>query len=222
MHPNDAAYINQDRGSLPEDTREQDSESNKSSIERNEDDEDKLDDSSEDEDKNKSDSENEESDNDEDKSKRSSTSASRKSSSSSQEDEVNRKQDEKTDKNKPPSDDIAAEVADNLTYEEKVKKAFVGDLDFSYSEKVKIVRIFTSSTFTGTHLEPFFTLIKTMFIFQKFLNARKKSIQNTRHAHIYFTEDIVTFRNLSKRHARYLFSDSVARFFKEWDSFPRI
>ena len=164
MHPNEAADVNQDRKSLPEDTKEQDSESNKSSIERNEDDEDKLDDSSED------DSEKEEGDNDdyeaEKKSKRSSTSASRKSSSSSEEDEVNRKQDEKTDENKPPSDDIVAEVADNLTYEEKVKKAFVGDLDFSYPEKVKIVRIFTSSTFTGTHLEPFFTLIKPCSFFK--------------------------------------------------------
>ena len=164
MHPNEAADVNQDRKSLPEETREQDSESNKSSIERNEDDEDKLGDSSEDEDKKKSDSEKDESDNDdyqaEKKSKRSSTSANSKSSSSSEEDEVNRKQDEKTDGNKPLSDDIVAEVADNLTYEEKVRKALVGDLDFSYPEKVKIVRIFTSSTFTGTRVEPFFTLIK--------------------------------------------------------------
>ena len=179
MHPNEAADVNQDRKSLPEDTREQDSESNKSSIERNEDDEDKLDDSSEDEDKKKSDSEKEESDNDdyeaEKKSKRSSTSASRKSSSSSEEDEVNRKQDEKTDENKPLSDDIVAEVADNLTYEEKVKKAFVGDLDFSYPEKVKIVRIFTSSTFTGTHLEPFFTLIKPCSFFKSSWTPGKKA-----------------------------------------------
>ena len=178
MHPNEAADIKQERESLAEDIREQDSESNKSSIERNEEDEDKLDDSSEDEDKNKSDSEKEESENDdyeaEKKSKRSSTSASRKSSSSSEEDEVNRKQDEKTDENKPPSDDSVAEVADNLTYEEKVKKAFVGDLDFSYPEKVKIVRIFTSSTFTGTYLEPFFTLIKPCSFFKSFERPEKK------------------------------------------------
>ena len=170
MHPNEAADVNQDRKSLPEETREQDSESNKGSIERNEDDEDKLDESSEDEDKKKSDSEKDESECDdyqaEKKSKRSSTSASRKSSSSSEEDEVNRKQDEKTDENKPLSDDIVAEVAHNLTYEEKVRKAFVGDLDFSYPEKVKIIRIFTSSTFTGTHLEPFFTLIKPCSFFK--------------------------------------------------------
>ena len=179
MHPNEAADINQERESLAEDIREQDSESNKSSIERNEEDEDKLDDSSEDEDKNKSDSEKEESDKDdyeaEKKSKRSSTSASRKSSSLAHEDEVNRKQDEKTDENKPPSDDIEAEVADNLTYEEKVRKAFVGDLDFSYPENVKIVRIFTSSTFTGTHVEPFFTLIKLCSFFKSSWTPGRKN-----------------------------------------------
>jgi len=42
------------------------------------------------------------------------------------------------------------QVADNFGYEEKVRKAFVGDMDFNYPEKVKFVRIFTSSTFTGT------------------------------------------------------------------------
>ena len=218
MHPNEVADINHDRESLPGDAREQDSESDKNSVQRNEDDEDKPENSSEDEDKNKSDSEKEESDNDDDeaekKSKRSSTSASRKSSSSSQEDKVKRK-DEKADENKPPSDDIAAEVVDNLTYEEKVRKAFVGDLDFSYPEKVKIVRIFTSSTFTGTHLQPFSTLIKPMFIFQKFRNTGEKSIVHTRHAHIHFTEVMVADRNLSTRHARYLLSKSEAKFCKE-------
>ena len=37
-----------------------------------------------------------------------------------------------------------------MSYEEKVKKALVGDMNFQYPEKVKIVRIFTSSTFTGS------------------------------------------------------------------------
>ncbi|KAJ7375740.1 hypothetical protein OS493_039209 [Desmophyllum pertusum] len=41
-------------------------------------------------------------------------------------------------------------VVDNLSYEQKVKKALSGDMDFHYPEKVKIVRIFTSSTFTVT------------------------------------------------------------------------
>ena len=42
------------------------------------------------------------------------------------------------------------ETVDNLSYEEKVKKALKGDTDFHYLEIVKIVRIFTSSTFTVT------------------------------------------------------------------------
>ena len=44
---------------------------------------------------------------------------------------------------------VLDDVEDNLSYEEKVKKALTGDMDFHYPEKAKIVRIFTSSTFTG-------------------------------------------------------------------------
>ena len=44
---------------------------------------------------------------------------------------------------------VLAQTEVNLSYEKKVEKALVGDMDFEYPEKAKIVRIFTSSTFTG-------------------------------------------------------------------------
>ena len=78
------------------------------------------------------------SDNKEDNRSRSSSSASSKKSESSKEEEEEQEK-----------EFILDEIEDNLRYEEKVKKALTGDMDFHYPEKAKIVRIFTSSTFTG-------------------------------------------------------------------------
>ena len=152
LQPTEAPTINQNREASPEKPSKQDSQSDRGSLERNYEDEEQSEKSSDDEGKGKSDSEKEDSEKDDDQaskhssSKNSSATASRKSSSSSHED--NQKEDEKTDENKDV--DITDEVTDNLSYEEKVKMAFAGDLDFIYPEKIKIVRIFTSSTFTGT------------------------------------------------------------------------
>ena len=112
--------------------------------------------SSDHEEDNKSDSDKEESDNDEkeesdndekeesdndnkedNRSRSSSSASSKKSESSKEEDEEQEKE------------FILDEIEDNLSYEEKVRKALTGDMDFHYPEKAKIVRIFTSSTFTG-------------------------------------------------------------------------
>ena len=139
--------INQDREESEENQEERDSDSDKNSTERNEDDETQSDKSSgvlslgmkEDSDN----------DDDEDKKSRRSSSAGSRRSSSSREEEAKDEQDEKPDEDKA-EDAGADEVADNLSFEEKVKKALSGDMNFNYPEKVKIVRVFTSSTFTGT------------------------------------------------------------------------
>ena len=99
---------------------------------------------SDEEDDKKSDSEKEESDhnNSEDnQSKRSSSASSKKSESS--------KQEEQEQEEEIVQEVVLDETEDKLSYEEKVKKALTGDMDFHYPEKAKIVRIFTSSTFTG-------------------------------------------------------------------------
>ncbi|XP_068701494.1 protein qui-1-like [Montipora foliosa] len=155
LQPTEAPTINQNREASPEKPSKQDSHRDRGSLERNYEDEEQSEKSSDDEGKGKSDSEKEDSEKDDDQaskhssSKNSSATASRKSSSSSHED--NQKEDEKTDENKDV--DVTDEVTDNLSYEEKVKMAFAGDLDFIYPEKIKIVRIFTSSTFTDTSVE---------------------------------------------------------------------
>ena len=103
--------------------------------------------SADEEEDNKSDSEKEESDhenNDDNQSSRSSSSSSSKRSESSKEEEQEQEQDEQI-----AQDVVLDEIKDNLSYQEKVKKALAGDMDFHYPENVKIVRIFTSSTFTG-------------------------------------------------------------------------
>ncbi|XP_022788384.1 NACHT domain- and WD repeat-containing protein 1-like [Stylophora pistillata] len=119
------------------------------------------DDDSDNDEKNKSDSEKEESvsEDNEDKKSRGSSSASSKKSKSSQEDEEKEERVEET-KNKDVEvkeggvkDVVLAQNEVNLSYEKKVEKALVGDMDFEYPEKAKIVRIFTSSTFTDTSVE---------------------------------------------------------------------
>ena len=140
--------INQDREESEENQEERDSDSDKNSTERNEDDETQSDKSS----GVLSLGMKEDSDNDDDeldKKSRRSSSAGSKRSSSSREEEAKDEQDEKPDEDKA-EDAGEDEVADNLSYEEKVKKALTGDMNFNYPEKVKIVRVFTSSTFTGT------------------------------------------------------------------------
>ena len=98
---------------------------------------------------NKSEFEKEESDhdnNDDNQSRRSSSSASSKKSESSKEGDQEQQQKHEEE---IVQEVVVDETEDNLSYEEKVKKALAGDMDFHYPEKVKIVRIFTSSTFTG-------------------------------------------------------------------------
>lgn len=128
-----------------------DRESDKSSTERNQDDESQSEKSFQHEDDNKSDSDKEESDDDDNKTKSSQSSVGSRRSSSSQKEEEERKEEEdrqQEDENRQ-NDFVMNETVDNLSYEEKVKKALKGDTDFHYPENVKIVRIFTSSTFTG-------------------------------------------------------------------------
>ena len=64
--------------------------------------------------------------NDEDKKCRSSSLSGSRGSSSSQKEEEKQEQGEINN---------GVEIADNLSYEEKVKKAMTGDMDFNYPEK---------------------------------------------------------------------------------------
>ena len=135
------------------------------------------DDDSDNDEKNKSDSEKEESvsEDNEDKKSRGSSSASSKKSKSSQEDEEKEERVEET-KNKDVEvkeggvkDVVLAQNEVNLSYEKKVEKALVGDMDFEYPEKAKIVRIFTSSTFTGIFffLSQFLEIISVLIVYKK-------------------------------------------------------
>ena len=120
--------------------------SDKKSVDRNQDDETQSEIRSDYVNDNESDSDQEESDSckDVDQKSRSSSSAGGRSSGSLREEK------EKQQKDDNPQDVVVTEVVANLSYEERVKRALTGDMDFHYPEKVKIVRIFTSSTFTGT------------------------------------------------------------------------
>ena len=151
MPQQDESPANRGREKPGESEKNCDSDSDKNVTERNEDDETQFEKSSDDEDHSKNDSEDEDIENnsEENGKSRSTSSASSRSSVSSQEENIKEEQDKKAEVNE--TQEIHADKAANdLSYEEKVKKALMGDMDFNYPEKVKIVRIFTSSTFTGT------------------------------------------------------------------------
>lgn len=72
-------------------------------------------------------------------------------------------QEEENEQDEEDDDDNSAEEDDEQTnasnvlanYSEKLQKALVGDLDGGFPENVKVVRIFTSSTFTGKYIKYF-------------------------------------------------------------------
>lgn len=135
----------------PQPIVQEDHEDNDDNSDRDEGHESEAGKSSDEEEDNKSDSEKEESDHDnnnkDDESRRSSSASTKKSESSKEGDE---EQEQEQEREKEIVQEVVLdEIEDNLSYEEKVKKALTGDMDFHYPEKVKIVRIFTSSTFTG-------------------------------------------------------------------------
>ena len=68
----------------------------------------------------------------------------------SQEDEGDGTEDDEEDDHK---ERITLDVLGN--YSEKLQKALMGDLGDDFPENVKVVRIFTSSTFTGTKLKKY-------------------------------------------------------------------
>ena len=134
----------------PQPIVQEDHEDNDDNSDRDEGHESEAGKSFDEEEDNKSDSEKEESDHDnnnKDDESRSSSASSKKSESSKEGDE---EQEQEQEREKEIVQEVVLdEIEDNLSYEEKVKKALTGDMDFHYPEKVKIVRIFTSSTFTG-------------------------------------------------------------------------
>ena len=109
-------------------------------------------------DESKSDQEESASEDNEDKKSRSSSSASSEKSKSSQEDEgVKEEKDEDIEVEEGSVKDVvSARTEVNLSYEKRVEKALVGDMNFEYPEQAKIVRIFTSSTFTGIFVSHWF------------------------------------------------------------------
>ena len=74
-----------------------------------------------------------------------------------QEEEENDREDEEDDVGDDSDDEKNGENDNNIdpgnvpSYSEKLRKALIGDLDGEFPENVKVVRIFTSSTFTGTY-----------------------------------------------------------------------
>ena len=76
-----------------------------------------------------------------------------------QQEEENDHDDEKEDDEEDECDETKSGAVDNnelpgnvSSYSEIVKKAVMGDLDGEFPENVKVVRIFTSSTFTGKYI----------------------------------------------------------------------
>jgi len=65
-----------------------------------------------------------------------------------QEDEENDDGDDSDEEKNAEKDNDAGTV---LSYSEMIKNALIGDLDGEFPENVKVVRIFTSSTFTGKY-----------------------------------------------------------------------
>lgn len=73
-----------------------------------------------------------------------------------QEEENEQDEEDDDDDNSEEEDDEQTNASNVLAnYSEKLQKALVGDLDGGFPENVKVVRIFTSSTFTGKYIEYF-------------------------------------------------------------------
>lgn len=60
-------------------------------------------------------------------------------------------EEEACDEEKNGKDNDNAVTGNVSSYSEKLKKALMGDLNSEFPENVKVVRIFTSSTFTGKY-----------------------------------------------------------------------
>ena len=139
-------------------TEDENSESQRSSEDEKEPKSDDDHSDNEEKDESKSDQEESASEDNEDKKSRSSSSASSEKSKSSQEDEgVEEEKDEDIEiEEGSVKDVVSARTEVNLSYEKRVEKALVGDMNFEYPEQAKIVRIFTSSTFTGIFVSHWF------------------------------------------------------------------
>ena len=70
-----------------------------------------------------------------------------------EEDEKNEKDDRKKEEEEEENADKEEKKTKLLAnYSEKLQKALMGDLNSDFPDNVKIVRIFTSSTFTGKYI----------------------------------------------------------------------
>ena len=68
--------------------------------------------------------------------------------------ETGDEEEEEKEKEEDEGGDQRVATIENLgSYSEKLQKALIGDLDDDFPESVKVVRIFTSSTFTGKLFE---------------------------------------------------------------------
>lgn len=70
-------------------------------------------------------------------------------SDNKEEDDENSQDEEQEDEEEDVTETKNSKVLAN--YSEKLQKALIGDLDCDFPENVKLVRIFTSSTFTGKY-----------------------------------------------------------------------
>ena len=73
-----------------------------------------------------------------------------------QEDEENDQEEEEQEDGEEDQEDEEKETKASAfiaNYSEQLQKALMGDLDKDFPENVKVVRIFTSSTFTGNYFE---------------------------------------------------------------------
>ena len=67
-----------------------------------------------------------------------------------EEDEKNEEDDRKEEEEEEEEEEKKTKLLAN--YSEKLQKALMGDLNSDFPDNVKIVRIFTSSTFTGKYI----------------------------------------------------------------------
>ena len=67
-----------------------------------------------------------------------------------EEDEKNEEDDRKEEEEEEEEEEKKTRLLAN--YSEKLQKALMGDLNSDFPDNVKIVRIFTSSTFTGKYI----------------------------------------------------------------------
>ena len=82
---------------------------------------------------------------------------------SEEEDEQDEQEDEENDQEEEEQEDDDEDQEDEeketkasafiVNYSEQLQKALMGDLDNDFPENVKVVRIFTSSTFTGNYFD---------------------------------------------------------------------